>query len=208
MPTKKPGSGWGWAVAAAVAAAAAVVGLVAKKKADDEEAAARQAASEERRKVHDLVNGAVMRLAAAFRVSAPPTVLDDTVANAQSDGTRIAVNPRWFRGLLGVVCTDPVCEVAVAHGVLGHEMTHHVNGDALVPEWIRDRHDQELRADFFAGRALALFGDDIAALERVLAATCTPDNTPTHPGFPDRLRAARAGFDYQAGLGSQPVSVA
>jgi hypothetical protein len=22
----------------------------------------------------------------------------------------------------------------------------HVNGDALVPEWIRDRHDQELRA--------------------------------------------------------------
>jgi hypothetical protein len=113
--------------------------------------------------------------------------------------SRSRTNPRWFRGLLNIVCEDPVCERAVAHGVLGHEMTHHVNGDALVPEWIRNRHDQELRADFFAGRALAVFGDDVAALEAVLAIIGTYRPTPRNNGLSRQsLGSPRVGVPHCA----------
>lgn len=209
MPRKTPGSGLGWLLAAA----AAVVGAIAWSAADDaaaakkraaEEAARKQAEAkrrkEEQAKVRQIVEDAVRHLAIAFSVDAPPIVLDERTPNAASDGARILVNPRWFRGLLNIVCDDPVCDRAVAHGVLGHEMTHHVNSDAAVPTWIRDHHSQELRADFFAGRALAVFGDDIAALERVLTVISTPNATETHPAHADRLRAARGGFEFQTDL--------
>jgi hypothetical protein len=143
-----------------------------------------------------LVQQAVLRIASAFGVvPEPPLVFTDQVHNAAANGAAIWVNARWFKGQLEEHCSDPACNHAVAHFVLAHEMTHHVRDDHYVPEWIRN-HQMELRADFNGGRAMALFGDDIDTIERVLL-KLAPVPSETHPAFPERIRAARAGYAYE-----------
>lgn len=168
----------------------------ARRRAEAERARAEAERRAEDEQVQNLVMAAFYRIARAFGVPAPALVFTEQVRNAGSDGARILVNPQWFRVLLGTVCEDPTCDSAVAHGIMGHEMGHHVHGDALVPMWIRQHHCQELRADFYAGRVLRLFNEDFSAIERVLRAIA-PTETPTHPAFPYRIRAAREGYQHQ-----------
>jgi hypothetical protein len=129
----------------------------------------------------------------AFSI-APLPIMFVTTGNASSDGHGIRVNLDWFRDLLGRQCTEPVCTRAVARWWIAHEVTHHVHGDALVPLWVRQFHAMELRADYYAGRALAHFGEDISVLERVLR-DVAPETTSTHPSFQPRLNAMLAGFN-------------
>jgi hypothetical protein len=199
-----------------------VLSLLAAKKRQEEESRqraeverqaelARAEAQAQAQAQHDQVRALVMkvydRIARAFRVRPPEIVFiydPSNSVNAASDGQRILVNTFWFGGLLGDVCMNAACDRIVALAILAHEMTHHVHGDALVPLWFRNSHAQELRADFYAGRVLALFGAEVDALERVLDAISrgVGPTHPTHPAFAARLRAAQAGHQYQLELGA------
>lgn len=151
---------------------------------------------------------------AALWSAAPPVVLfDDQVDNAEArDDGRIYVNRAWFTRTCVDACgtQDAVCARAFAYWLLTHEVAHVVFNDPrayaaldhLVPPWIRQaqRHARELRADWYGGRALAHFGEDVTVIDRILP-RIAPHTMPsdTHPGLRDRLRAATAGHEYEAG---------
>lgn len=132
-----------------------------------------------------------------FRIPCPPLYFGEDVPNFASDGHRIGVNPKWARDVIEKHCASHACNRDVLRWFIAHEVGHHVAGDALAPTWIGSeklqRHVQELRADYFAGFALAHLDGEIAHLDSVLR-THASIETHTHPDFTKRIRAAREGF--------------
>ncbi len=86
----------------------------------------------------------------------------------------------------------PNCSKAVAIGVLAHELAHHFYGDAFAAQR-EDRIAGELRADYFAGVALARAGVAPFDLERVLVDISSCCGL-SHPSRGDRVRAIRTGY--------------
>jgi hypothetical protein len=156
----------------------------------------------------------VQEIAALWSATPPVVIFDETVSNAEARGDgRIYVNRAWFTQTCVDSCgmDDAVCARAFAYWLLTHEVAHVIFRDprayaALeihVPPWIRQyhRHARELRADWYAGRALAHFGEDVGIINRILP-RIAPQMTAsdTHPALHDRIRAATAGYWFEVRL--------
>jgi hypothetical protein len=79
-------------------------------------------------------------------------------------------------------------------GVVAHELVHHHFGDARAAG---DRHQNELRADYWAGAVLAAAGVDPSVFASVLR-EISPFATPTHPAWSGRIAAMSDGFNSVA----------
>lgn len=167
-------------------------------------------ANDERaRKDQQLADGLrrlLARVAAALQVETPPLVLSAAVANAASDGYRILVNPTWARATLAQFCADRSCNNAVMIGVLAHEVGHHVEGDALInAPW--SKRDRELRADRYAGEALAVLGVPHDHFARVLWAISQHHSGGSPFEYPTpRDRIAAIDGAYQATIRSMAAA--
>ncbi len=78
-------------------------------------------------------------------------------------------------------------------GMFAHEIAHHLNLDLLRSESV-DHHEVELKADFFAGRVLALLGATLQEAQLPLNVLPDPVTTSIRPAVIDRLRATEAGW--------------
>lgn len=156
----------------------------------------------------------VQEIAALWSATPPVVLFDESVSNAEArDDGRIRVNRQWFSKTCVDSCgtEDAVCARAFAYWLLTHEVAHVIFKDprayaalgGKVPPWLRQyrHHERELRADWYAGRALAHFGEDVSVIDRIL-----PQIAPhaiasdTHPALHDRLRVAKDGYGHEAGL--------
>ena len=77
-------------------------------------------------------------------------------------------------------------------GILAHEFGHHIDFHTT-PPWMNSSWSRELKADAWAGCALARTGISTASLENALRAIAQFPSA-SHPGWPQRLQAVRHGF--------------
>jgi hypothetical protein len=208
---KKPGSVIGWFVAGAAPGIFGGLGWLVwdlYKKREAEAAA-------QRREAEDLraLRQKVQEIAALWSVRPPEVFFDPAVGNAEArDDGRVYVNRQWFSQTCKDACgtNDAGCARAFAYWLLTHEVAHVVFRDpsayaaleSQVPRWIRQhaRHGRELRADWYGGRVLAHFGEDISVIPRILSQVAQNTiATDTHPAQSDRISASVAGYNYQAG---------
>ena len=77
-------------------------------------------------------------------------------------------------------------------GILAHEFGHHLDIH-LTPSWMNTSWSRELKADAWAGCALARAGVDTTAIENALTAIAAYPS-PSHPDWPLRRQAVRTGF--------------
>lgn len=77
-------------------------------------------------------------------------------------------------------------------GILAHEFGHHIDLHTT-PNWMNTSWSRELKADAWAGCALARAGIGTTAIESALIAIATYPS-PSHPAWPLRQRAVRTGF--------------
>ena len=80
-------------------------------------------------------------------------------------------------------------------GVLAHEVGHHLTAAKGWRRWGDSSHDEELRADYLAGCALARSGRPPDELENALRALAKIA-TPTHPSFAQRNQSIRTGYNF------------
>lgn len=80
-------------------------------------------------------------------------------------------------------------------GVLAHEVGHHLTASGNLRGEFDHPWDEELRADYFAGCALAGAGRSIRDLEIAFKALAKVAS-PTHPASGDRNPKVKEGFDY------------
>ncbi len=191
---RSSGDGLGWVAVGGLALAA--VALASAEADRQRQVRARQQLREkELEDARAFVYATLHETCRAFGIAPVPLVFVEE-GNAASDGHRVYVNLAWFDDLLTRHCGESACTMAVARWVLAHEIAHHVHRDADVPLWVRNSHGLELRADYYAGRALAHFGAEFGVLDGVLR-EIAPFPTQTHPAFHARLRASHDGFrDY------------
>ena len=77
-------------------------------------------------------------------------------------------------------------------GILAHEFGHHIDFHTT-PTWMNTSWSRELKADAWAGCALARAGIGTAAIENALTAIASHP-APSHPAWPLRQQAVRTGF--------------
>ena len=77
-------------------------------------------------------------------------------------------------------------------GILAHEFGHHIDFHST-PPWMNNSWSRELKADAWAGCALARTGLGTGQIENALGAIAAYPSA-THPGWPQRLQAVRTGF--------------
>lgn len=77
-------------------------------------------------------------------------------------------------------------------GILAHEFGHHLDIH-LTPSWMNTSWSRELKADAWAGCALARAGVDTMAIENAITAIAAYPS-PSHPHWPLRNQAVRTGF--------------
>lgn len=87
-----------------------------------------------------------------------------------------------------------------AFGVLAHELGHHIDLNTPKPAWFDSAWGRELRADAFAGCALARAGLEPDVLARAMAAMMRFPS-PSHPGADLRIPAVRRGWHECGGAG-------
>ena len=80
-------------------------------------------------------------------------------------------------------------------GVLAHEVGHHLTASGNLRGEFDHPWDEELRADYFAGCALAGAGRSIRDLEIAFKALAKVAS-PTHPASGDRNPKVKEGFEY------------
>jgi len=78
------------------------------------------------------------------------------------------------------------------YGILAHEFGHHIDLHTT-PQWMNTSWSRELKADAWAGCALARSGMGTYEIENTLRAIAAFPS-PTHPPWPQRQRAVRLGF--------------
>jgi hypothetical protein len=76
--------------------------------------------------------------------------------------------------------------------ISAHELGHHLNGDV---HGSGGDPDQELYADYFAGKTAARHGIPYASAVRVYELCAAVGATTTHPGRADRVEAFKEGYD-------------
>jgi hypothetical protein len=134
------------------------------------------------------VHGKVAKL---MGVQPPPLVWSTEVPNAASNGLAVFVNPYWLADTLVRFCSDHVCATAVVFGVLAHENSHHVYGDALCSGC--QRQAQELRADYEAGRVLYRAGMSAKHFQCVIAELNLAGRD--YPSTEARIRTIQRGYN-------------
>lgn len=77
-------------------------------------------------------------------------------------------------------------------GILAHAFGHHIDFNTT-PAWMKDSWSSELRADAWAGCALAKTGVGTSQIENALVAIAAFP-VPGNPGWPQRQLAVRTGF--------------
>ncbi|WP_188860319.1 hypothetical protein [Marinobacterium nitratireducens] len=77
-------------------------------------------------------------------------------------------------------------------GILAHEFGHHIDFHST-PAWMNNSWSRELKADAWAGCALARVGGSTQQIENSLRAIAAYP-APTHPGWQQRHHAVRTGF--------------
>ena len=82
--------------------------------------------------------------------------------------------------------------VGASFGVLAHAFGHHIDFNTT-PAWMNDSWSSELRADAWAGCALARTGVGTGQIENALVAIAAFP-VPGSPGWPQRQLAVRTGF--------------
>ena len=80
-------------------------------------------------------------------------------------------------------------------GVLAHEIGHHLTASGNLRGEFDHPWDEELRADYFAGCAIAQAGQQVKDLEVAFKALAKVAS-PTHPASPQRNEKARKGYNY------------
>src|ERR1051326_6956485 len=118
-------------------------------------------------------------------------------AEASAGAAEIVVNPGWLHAAMTAVCSDPTCQHDLVVGVLAHELCHVAHGDAFAPSW--ERRAVELRADDFAGVALARLGIPPEAFASIVW-RITKHHSTGPAGYPsraDRVLAVRGGFEAE-----------
>jgi len=80
-------------------------------------------------------------------------------------------------------------------GVLAHEVGHHLTASGSLRREFDHPWDEELRADYFAGCALAGAGQSPQDLETAFKALAKVAS-PTHPASGDRNRKVKEGFNH------------
>lgn len=134
------------------------------------------------------LEGHVAQLAARSGTTPPPVVIHDGIANAGSDGQRIALNPDWAREVTASICrTDGRCKEELLKGVAAHEFAHHLRHGAPV----QDPHAEELRADRWAAQALIEQGASLVPYLRLVGSGPERESA-THPAASQRRRAIEA----------------
>lgn len=114
------------------------------------------------------------------------------------DGDYIAVNPRWFREVIG---DDKIQAIALLGHELGHYTGRHFESRSTIP-----REQQEAEADGFAGCAVARLSGDLTKLVNLLSRLRTVDGGGGYPSRATSLEAARQGFK-DCGGGIQKTTV-
>ena len=77
-------------------------------------------------------------------------------------------------------------------GILAHEFGHHIDFHTT-PPWMNNSWSRELKADAWAGCALARTGIGTGQIENALRAIAASPS-PSHPPWPQRNQAVRTGF--------------
>lgn len=77
-------------------------------------------------------------------------------------------------------------------GILAHEFGHHIDFHTT-PLWMNNSWSRELKADAWAGCALARVGGSTQQIENSLKAIAAYPS-PSHPGWQQRHQAVRTGF--------------
>jgi hypothetical protein len=95
---------------------------------------------------------------------------------------------------------------AAVFGILAHELGHHVDAHVSAPVWFDTSWQKELRADAYAGCALAKAKLSTAQLENV-AKVISKYASPTHPAWPDRIDAIEHGFHACGGTAALPSNL-
>lgn len=119
-------------------------------------------------------------------VSVPKVSISHAVPNAASDGLRIHMNPLWAKETTALICgRDRACKQALVRGIAAHELAHHLREEAITHP-----HEEELRADAWAARALSELGTSVEPYLRLVG--CGPEHdSPTHPKASRRRHAIR-----------------
>jgi hypothetical protein len=91
---------------------------------------------------------------------------------------------------------------SAAFGILAHETGHVIDGRRKV-SWMLDSWSQELRADAWAGCALARAGLSISETRAALRAIAQYPS-PSHPAWDRRLPALEVGYSQCGGRGRLP----
>jgi len=136
------------------------------------------------------IRGLYGRIAKHFPFKSPPLIEDRSVANAESDGQTIRVNPEWVARTLAEGCNDEKCTWSFVTGVLAHELGHHahrVEGHAI------GGHAEEIRSDEIAGQVLALEGIGREDFGRILD-KLSGHGSPSHPDGWSRRQAIERGY--------------
>jgi hypothetical protein len=85
-----------------------------------------------------------------------------------------------------------------AYGILAHEFGHHIDMSAT-PAWMSTSWSRELKADAWAGCALAIRGFGTAPLGRALQAVAANPSV-SHPSWRERVPAVQTGYFQCGGL--------
>ena len=152
-------------------------------------------ASDELRDIYDLLcpNGC-----GNYLLASNPTV-PNAMAIATGHGqTKIVYAPQFMNGV--VQQFGP----AATFGILAHEFGHHIDFHTT-PPWMNNAWTLELKADAWAGCALARAGIGTAPIQTALQAIAAYPS-PSHPGWPQRQQAVRTGFANCGGQWSNQFS--
>lgn len=77
-------------------------------------------------------------------------------------------------------------------GILAHEFGHHIDFHTT-PVWMNNSWSRELKADSWAGCALARANVGTDQIQNALRAIAAYPS-PSHPGWPQRIQAVQSGF--------------
>ncbi len=129
-----------------------------------------------------------------FKNQTAPNVLTTAVGPHMS---KIAYNPRFIDA--AVKSYGPGASL----GILAHEVGHHVDSIFPAPPWMNADWGTELRADAWAGCALAKTGSKPGELRAALQGIALSPSV-THPAWSVRSEALQAGFK---GCGGKALAI-
>lgn len=102
--------------------------------------------------------------------------------------SKISYNPAFMNGVWSQFGPG------ASFGIMAHELGHHLDFNINAP-WMDHSWGRELRADAWAGCALARAGLPEAQMDAALQAVAAYPS-PTHPGWQQRAYAVREGYSW------------